>query len=80
MDNVLNKKQKNMKTTLAGQATPEQVSEWKAKHGDVFCVTIEGNVCYLKKPSRKALGYATMAGKENPVKFNLTRFCERRDG
>jgi len=51
-------------------ATKEQIQEWKAKYGDVFCITVEGKSCYLKKPSRKALGYASMAGKENPLKFN----------
>ena len=51
-------------------ATKEQIQEWKAKHGDVFCIRVEGKSCYLKKPSRKALGYASMAGKENPLKFN----------
>jgi len=52
------------------EATKEQIAEWKAKHGDVFCVKVDGKTCYLKKPGRKALGYASMAGKENPMKFN----------
>jgi len=51
-------------------ATKEQIAEWKAKHGDVFCIKVEDKVCYLKKPSRKALGYASVAGKDNPLKFN----------
>jgi hypothetical protein len=52
------------------KATNEQVSEWKAKYGKVYCIQVDGKACYLKKPSRKALGYASMAGKENPLKFN----------
>lgn len=48
----------------------KQIEEWKAKHGRVFCVTVGDKACYLKKPSRKALGYATVAGKDNPLKFN----------
>jgi hypothetical protein len=53
------------------KATKEQIAEWKAKYGDVFCIKVEGGKsCYLKKPSRKALGYAMMAGKENPMNFN----------
>ncbi|MDR3133534.1 MAG: hypothetical protein LBU42_05865, partial [Prevotellaceae bacterium] len=52
------------------KATTEQIAEWKAKYGDIFCITVEDKACYLKKPSRKALGYASMAGKENPLKFN----------
>jgi hypothetical protein len=51
-------------------ASKEQVENWKGKHGDVFRVQVEDKSCYLKKPSRKALGYASMAGKENPLKFN----------
>ncbi|MDR0603582.1 MAG: hypothetical protein LBG80_04675 [Bacteroidales bacterium] len=52
------------------KATKEQIGEWKQKHGAVFCIKVEDKACYLKKPSRKALGYASMAGKENPLKFN----------
>ncbi|MDR1370937.1 MAG: hypothetical protein LBJ72_12570 [Dysgonamonadaceae bacterium] len=52
------------------KATQEQIADWKAKHGDVFRIQVEDKSCYLKKPSRKALGYASMAGKENPLKFN----------
>ena len=51
-------------------ATKEQIAEWKAKYTDVFRITVEDKACYVKKPSRKALGYATVSGKENPLKFN----------
>ena len=51
-------------------ATKEQIAEWKNKHGQIFCIKVDDKSCYLKKPSRKALGYASMAGKENPLKFN----------
>lgn len=54
------------------KATKEQISEWKEKHGDVFSIKVDDKVCYLKKPSRKTLGYASMAGRENPMKFNET--------
>lgn len=53
-----------------GQATDQQVAEWKKQYGEVYAVKVDGYVCYLKKPSRKAIGYASMAGKENPMKFN----------
>ena len=52
------------------EATKEQIAEWKAKHGDIFCIKVDGKCCYLKKPGRKALGYASLAGKENPLRFN----------
>jgi hypothetical protein len=59
------------------KATEEQISEWKEKYGDVFGITVEEKACYLKKPNRKILGYAMVAGKDNPVKFNeaLLRDC-----
>lgn len=52
------------------EITKEQIAEWKAKHGDIFKIKVEDKVAYLKKPSRKALGYASVAGKDNPLKFN----------
>lgn len=53
----------------------EQIAEWKAKFGTVNKITVKdaenGNkVCYLRQPSRKALGYASQASKDNPMKFN----------
>jgi hypothetical protein len=51
------------------KATKEQIAEWKAKHGDVFCVKVDDKACYLKKPSRKSLSYA-MSIKDNPLKSN----------
>jgi hypothetical protein len=59
------------------KATKEQIAEWKKKHGDVYCIKVEDKACYLKKPNRKTLGYAAVAGKENPLKFNevLLRDC-----
>ena len=28
------------------------------------------NLCYLRKPNRKELSYASVAGKSDPMKFN----------
>jgi len=50
--------------------TKEQIAQWKAQHVDVFRIKVADKECYLKKPSRKALGYASVAGKDNPLKFN----------
>lgn len=55
---------------LVGQASPEQIEAWKRQHGKIFSVTVDDGVCYLKKPSRKALGYASFASKQDPLKFN----------
>ncbi len=55
---------------MKGQATAEQIEAWKRQYGEIMALKVDGRVCYLKKPSRKALGYAAMAGKDNPIKFN----------
>lgn len=55
---------------MVGQATPEQIKAWKEKFGDIFAVKCDNHIAYLKTPSRKVLGYAAVAGKDNPLKFN----------
>ena len=40
---------------LNGQATAEQIEEWKRQHGEVYAVSVEESVCYLKKPTRQVL-------------------------
>lgn len=59
------------------EVTKEQIQEWKKKHGKVFKISCDGKVCYLKPPSRKTLGYASVAGKDDPLKFNevILRDC-----
>ncbi len=52
------------------QIAKEQIEEWKKKHGDVFCVTVDGKTAYLKKPDRKTLSAAAVLGKSDPMKYN----------
>lgn len=61
---------------LIGQVDPEQIITWKQAHEDIFTVTVEEHICYLKKPSRKILSYAAVAGKTDPFKFNETLLRE----
>lgn len=63
-------------TEYIGQATPEQIATWKEKHGEIFAIRAEGHVCYLHKPSRRAISYASVAGKTDPLKFNETLLRE----
>lgn len=56
---------------LIGQATDEQVAQWKAKHGEVFELKADGKVCYVHKPDRKTLGYV-MTLQNNPMKMSET--------
>lgn len=52
------------------KATKEQIAIWKEKHGDVYQVSVDGKVGYLKKPDRKTLSFATTVGASDPMKFN----------
>jgi hypothetical protein len=52
------------------EVTQAQIDEWKAKHGSVFYVEIEGKKAYLKKPNRTALSAAAVVGKTDPMKYN----------
>ncbi|MCD8080192.1 MAG: hypothetical protein LUF04_07215 [Bacteroides sp.] len=65
------------KVQYKGEATAEQISEWKKKHGSIFRIETEGHVCYLHKPTRKNISYASAAGKSDPLKFNelILRDC-----
>jgi len=54
------------------QATPEQLQEWKKKHGNVFHFKVADKACYLRTPDRKVLSFAAAAGKSDPMKVNET--------
>ena len=51
-------------------ATPEQIEEWKKKHGAVFELTIEDKSCILRKPTIKEISAATAVGQKDPLAFN----------
>lgn len=55
---------------IGQKATAEQIAEWKEKYRDIYEITVDGRVCYLRKPNRRELSYASMAGKSDPMKFN----------
>ena len=57
---------------LVGQATVAEIDEWKKRHGDIYAIKVDGHVCYLRKPTRRELSFATTAGKNDPLKFNET--------
>ncbi len=52
------------------QVTQEQIDAWKKKHGDVFKITVEDKCCFVHRPSRKTLSYASTVGTKDIVKFN----------
>ncbi|MEI6683429.1 MAG: hypothetical protein WCO44_12405 [Bacteroidota bacterium] len=53
-----------------GVVSQDQIDAWKSKYSKVFAVKVDGHICYLKEPDRKILGYASVAGKTDPLKFN----------
>ena len=57
---------------LVGQATVAEIDEWKKRHGDFYAIKVDGHVCYLRKPTRRDLSFASSAGKKDPLKFNET--------
>ena len=57
---------------LVGQATVTEIDEWKKRHGDIYAIKVDGHVCYLRKPTRRDLSFASSAGKKDPLKFNET--------
>ena len=48
--------------------TKEQIKEWKAKHGELFEITVEDKSCILHRPTRKDLSYASAV--KDPVKMS----------
>lgn len=59
------------KTTLSGQATQEQIEQWKQKHGEIFQVVVEDKVCYLRKPTRAIISATTaVASQSGGIKSN----------
>jgi hypothetical protein len=55
---------------LKGQATADQIAEWKKQHGQVSGIIVDGHICYLKPVSRKTLSYASSTASKDPLKFN----------
>ena len=55
---------------LQGEATPEQIAEWKEKHGKVFKYEVDGKVAYLRTVDRNTYSLATSKISTSPAKFN----------
>lgn len=39
--------------------TPEDIQGWKEKYNGVYVVTLDDAKCYIRKPSRKDIAYAS---------------------
>lgn len=55
---------------LIGQATPEQIAEWKKKHLILFALKVGGHIGYIRKPTRPEISYAQTVAQTNPLKSN----------
>lgn len=62
-----------------GQATAEQIAEWKtrSKDGSIAQITVrdragEEHVCYLRTPERREISAASVASRVDPLKFGET--------
>lgn len=50
--------------------TKKEIEDLKAKHGQLFMITVEDKACLLKKPTRKVLSMASSVASKDPMKFN----------
>lgn len=50
--------------------TKKEITELKARHGQLFMITVDDKACVLKKPSRKVLSLASSVATKDPMKFN----------
>lgn len=60
----------NMK--FIGQQSDEQIANWKKQHLEVFAVTSEDKIGYLRKPRRAEMGLAMSHAAANPLKMTET--------
>ena len=47
-----------MEKNFIGQATPEQIAEWKKKYGEIVSFEVENHVGYFKHADRNTLSLA----------------------
>lgn len=59
-----------MSIVLIGQATPEQIAEWKKKHGKVFTYVVDDKIAYLRSVDRNLYSLAASKISTSPAKFN----------
>ncbi len=70
----------NSKATLTGHVTEEQIAAWKKQYGEIYAVVVDDHVCYLKKPDRKVMAYASTELKDSPFQYVEEIFNNYRIG
>lgn len=48
----------------------KEIAELKAKHGDIFKLTVGDKCAIMKTPDRKILSFATKSAEKDPLAFN----------
>lgn len=48
----------------------EQIKAWKAKHGDLYQISVDGKSCLLRRPTRKDISYASVV--RDPMQLSET--------
>ncbi|MBQ3804894.1 MAG: hypothetical protein II844_03680 [Prevotella sp.] len=48
----------------------KKIDEWKAKHGDLYQISVEGKSCLLRRPTRKDISYASVV--RDPMQLSET--------
>jgi len=51
------------------EITEKQIEDWKKKYGEIYAVTVEDKVGYLRKPDRKILSAANNYAQDS-IKYN----------
>lgn len=66
-----------MEKELKGQATAEQVAEWKKKYGEVIMLEVAGFVAYFRKPDMKIWRFClkVIDKSQNDFKLAMARSC-----
>jgi hypothetical protein len=55
---------------LKGQATPEQIAQWKQQYGRVFNYVADDMICYFRPVDRNTYSVAASKVSTSPAKFN----------
>lgn len=59
---------------MTEQVSQTMIEDWKKKHGNVICYTVEDKVGYFRKPTRQELSYASVASNQgkDTIKYTET--------
>lgn len=66
-----------IETLQAPETRANQITAWKAEHGEIFYFKLGNNKeCFLKKPDLKIISYAAQAAQADPMNYNKVILAE----